>query len=257
MRLFQTDVSEISIARTRLFLAGLILLVLSKSADGPIVDLIPSLAQIVDFFSWKLSTEAQVFSLKILAIIGLSIGFYQPKNAIALGIGTLTYSLFTMALYSQVYSVQLNYIPHSENIHFFLLCLLIFQSISIHSLTGWMSAIIGWTYLAALITKLQNIGLSWATGETLQSYFLSFWLITENPLLKTIGESHVATSVVGISTLIFEAIILPLLVSSKTRNYAILTCLTFHAAVWALFGINFFTSYLVGFVLIWNLREES
>ncbi len=256
-----SELSAISIVRIRLYLFGLIILVLSKNANNPVIDLIPSLAAFVKIVGWELSTAAQVYSLKLVAGIGLAIAFFRPINVLAVLVAIVSYSIFTMGLYSQVYSNQLRYIPHSENIHFFLLvCLLLNALIEIGiskaQLTGWMSALVGWTYLASVFTKLQNVGVTWATGETLPAYFLSFWLITGESLLKSIGESPTLMSIAGISTVIFELLALPLLVFPRTRNFTIAVCLLFHAAVWWLFGINFFMSYFIAFILIWTNREK-
>ncbi|MDZ4083648.1 MAG: hypothetical protein U1E10_11970 [Bdellovibrionales bacterium] len=248
--------------RLRLYFLGLIVLVFFKTANGPIVDLVPALASFTEITGWSLRTSGQVISLKWLAIASLASCIWLPKNAITRFLGLLFFSFFMLGLYSQVYSRQLDYIPHSENIHFFLLLALFVVSLSKieiekKRLNQVFCFIIGWTYAAAFLTKIDNVGWDWATGETLPAYFTTFWLITESSTLADLARSPNFTKLVGISTLAFELFALPLLLFSKTRNLTILAALIFHFSVWWILGINFFVSYLIGFVLVWKTRESS
>lgn len=248
--------------RLRIYFFGLLLLVVFKTADGPIIDLVPVLADITEFSGWSLRKSDQILSLKWLAIASLASCIWRPKAAILRFLGLVFFSLFMLGLYSQVYSRQLDYIPHSENIHFFLLLGLFIVSLSkaeieTKKLNLLFSFIIGWTYAAAFFTKIDNVGWDWATGETLPAYFTTFWLITENSTLSELARSPSLTKIAGISTLTFELLALPLLLFSKTRNLTILAALLFHFSVWWILGINFFASYLIGFVLIWKTREST
>ena len=252
----------ISELRLRIYFFGLLLLVFFKTADGPIIDLVPVLGAISEFSGWSIRRSEQILSLKWLAIASLASCVWLPKAAITRFFGLLFFSLFILGLYSQVYSRQLDYIPHSENIHFFLLLALFIISLSkveieTKKMNLILSFIIGWTYAAAFFTKIDNVGWDWATGETLPAYFTTFWLITESSHLAALASSPGLTKAAGISTLAFELVALPLLLLSKTRNLTILAALLFHFSVWWILGINFFVSYLIGFALIWKTREST
>jgi hypothetical protein len=248
--------------RLRFYFGGLVLLVLSKTADAPIVDLVPALDTLARFTGWSLQTSAQVASLKWLAVAGLLFCVWVPRSSIARFVGLFFFSLFMLGLYSQVYSRQMDYIPHSENIHFFLLLALFIISLGSGDLEKRridhiFTFIIGWTYTAAFFTKIDNVGLEWATGETLPAYFATFGQFTDNANLFTLARSPVLAKIAGISTLVFELLALPLMLYSRTRKFAILAALLFHLSVWWLLGINFFVSYLIGFILIWKSREAT
>lgn len=237
----------------RLYFVGLLLAVSLRDVSNPIFDTIPT----IETLGIEIRTSFQLYSLQMLALLSLALAAIYPRSSVASFFAMFGFGTFTAASYSMVYAKGFNYLPHSENIHFFLIALIGLRNLDLAEnqnrlLTRSMIFVIGWPYMAAFLTKLREVGLSWAWDETLPSYFQIFALLSERPALNWIASHPSLIVAVGIGTLTFEFLALPGLVWRRTRRLFMATALCFHAAVFFLFGIQFLTSVLTAFVLVWS-----
>lgn len=240
-----------SATATRVYLLGLIFSVSLRDLANPIFDAIPTM----DLLGIAIHRNAQLYSLQLLALISLSWAAYRPTSALALFIATLGFSIFTAASYAMVYISGFGYLPHSENIHFFLLTLLSLRNLNPADriwLTRAMIFAIGWSYFAAFLTKIRNVGIDWAWNETLPYYFTTFSLISDSKPLAWLASQKILLTTAGSVTLLFELLALPGLCWKRTRRATIVSALLFHTAVYFLFGIQFLISYVAAFALIWS-----
>lgn len=236
---------------TRLYLIGLLFAVSLREVTNPLFSSIPTIA----LLGIEIQHNAQLHSLQLLSLLSLAWAAYQPRSALALFSAMLSFSLFTAASYSMVYVDGFGYLPHSENIHFFLLSLLALRNL--HPNDGaWLSRamifVIGWSYFAAFLTKIRSVGFDWAWNETLPYYFTTFSFLSDNKALSWLAGQKSLSTAAGLTTLSFELLALPALLWKPTRRPTILIAVFFHAAVYSLFGIQFLYSYIPAFLLIWS-----
>ena len=239
-----------SLKATRLYFIGLLFAVSLRDVSHPLFDVIPTL----DFFGVEIWRTAQLYSLQVLAMLSLGWAAYRPASALASLFAFLGFTIFTAASYSMVYANGFGYLPHSENIHFFLIALLALRNISEDRiwLTRSMIIVIGWSYFAAFLTKIRNVGFDWAWSETLPFYLKTFSLVSENETLAWFSTQHSLVSIAGTAALCFEFFALPALLWKPTRRFAIVLALVFHTVVYAVFDIQFLVSYIAAYTLIWN-----
>jgi hypothetical protein len=237
----------------RLYFVGLLLAVSLRDVSNPIFDTIPT----IELIGIEIRTSSQLYSLQMLALLSLSLAAIYPRSSLASLFAMFGFGTFTAASYSMVYAKGFNYLPHSANIHFFLIALIGLRNLATTEdqnklMTRSMIFVIGWPYMAAFFTKLREVGLSWAWDETLPSYFQIFALLNERPSLSWIAAHPSLILAAGVCTLAFEFLALPGLFWQRTRRLFMATALCFHAAIFFLFGIQFLTSVLTAFVLVWS-----
>ncbi len=234
----------------RFYLVVLLLTISWRDVSSPLFDTIPSMT----ILGFEFRSNAQLYSLQILAKLSLAWAAYRPTFA-SLGFAMLGFGTFTAASYSMVYINGFHYLPHSENIHFFLLGLLALRCLNQADhvwLTKAMILVIGWSYFAAFLTKIRNVGFDWAWNETLPFYFKTFSLVSDNSTLAWLATQKTILLTIGLATLGFESLALPGLLWKRTRHLTIALALAFHTAVYLLFGIQFLFSYVAAYALIWS-----
>lgn len=242
------------IKATRVYFILLLLSVSLRDVSHPLFDSIPTL----DWLGLKITTSAQLISMQVLTLISLGWAALRPSSSLSALAACLSFALFTSASYSMVYANGFGYLPHSENIHFFLIALVGLRNLDNENsrlVSKAMIFVIGWAYLAAFLTKMRNVGPGWAWNETLPYYFETFFLLTENQGLKVLASQPGLLKLIGVFTLAFEALALPGLLWRRSRHFTMAIALFFHLAVYLLFDIQFFLSVLTGFVLIWSDDE--
>lgn len=252
------EIDEVSWIRAkRIYLSALAVLVITKGTSAPILSAPPILEAVLSFFQLKLSSTSQIFSLQILAFAMLVTAAFGTTKFLRLAAACGAYALFMLSIYSTLYIPELRYLPHNENIHFFILYTLAIQAYSPTVLTPQRARrciffVIGWSYFASFVTKMANVGPDWAVGETLLSSFATFWMYTDNPLSIWFASNKQFTTIAGITVLMFECFALPLFFLKKVRWVIAAVALCFHLGVWLTLGINFVWSYSIAYVFLWD-----
>jgi hypothetical protein len=243
----------------RVYWIGLAALVLSKNPRGPVLDAPPILASIENATGLHIGATSQIISLQVLAALALALtgGFFYRKASAAI-IATLLYALHIMSLYSLIYTREFDYLPHAENIHAFTLAILALQTWIPRTFTAKEARLLilglfGWTYLAAAMTKIRLVGISWASSETLPSWFALFWMYSDNPLSLWFAQNPALANLAGWATLVFEFAFLPLMFVRGAFVFLISAAVILHTMVWLTHGINFLPSYAL--LSIFLLRE--
>lgn len=252
------EIDEASWVRAkRIYLLALAALVITKGTAAPVLSAPPILETLLSLFKLKLDSTSQIFALQILAFGMLIISALKTTKLLALTAACTFYALFILSIYSTIYVPKLNYLPHTENIHFFILLILAVQAYSPTVLTAQRARrciffLIGWSYFASFVIKMMNVGPDWAFGETLVSSFANFWMYNDNPVSLWFASNQHFTSIAGLTILVFECFALPMLFIKKVRWFVVAVALTFHLVVWLTLGINFFWSYAIAYVFMWD-----
>lgn len=243
----------------RLYLIGLAGLVISKRPDGPVLDAVPALAWFESLTGFQLESSTQVASIQALAAVALlAAGLFFYRRAAAIGVALLLYAFHMLTLYSLVYTKEFDFIPHTENIHAFTLAILTLQTwmpkvFEAREARALIIGVFGWTYFAAALTKLRLVGWTWASGETLQTWFATFWMYSDNRISLWLAEAPVLAKTIGWITLGFEFLFLPLAFTRRGLYILVPLAFVLHAGVWITLGISFLPSYVL--LAMFLLRE--